>query len=258
MSIDFTGQSVLVTGGTKGLGRGIATAFLAAGADVVVCARNEPSEPVSSAGRQAHFLAVDIRDATQASAAVDAAAARLGSLDVVINNAGGSPPSPAAENSPRFVSAIVGLNLLAPFYIAQRANAVMQRQPGGGVILNIGSVSGARPSPGTAIYGAAKAGLGSLTTTLAMEWAPAVRVNLITVGLLRSAEASEHYGGAGGEAAAAATVPMGRMAVPSDVTAACLFLASQQAAYITGADVAVHGGGEPPGFLAAVSASLAT
>jgi NAD(P)-dependent dehydrogenase (short-subunit alcohol dehydrogenase family) len=239
---DFTGRAVLVTGGTKGLGRGLAEAFRTAGADVLVCAR----QPVEGAG---DFVAADLRDPEQAARVVDAAVERYGRLDVVVNNAGGSPPADAATVSPRFVEKIVALNLLAPFYVAQRANAVMQQQDDGGVVINIGSLSGNRASPGTAAYGAAKAGLANLTTSLAMEWAPKVRVNTVTVGYLETERSSLHYGDADGQAAVAGIMPMGRMVQPADVAAVCLFLATPEAAFVTGADIAVHGGGELPPFL---------
>jgi NAD(P)-dependent dehydrogenase (short-subunit alcohol dehydrogenase family) len=117
------------------------------------------------------------------------------------------------------------------------------------VILNIGSVSGLRPSPGTAAYGAAKAGLVNLTQTLAIEWAPKVRVNCVTAGLIRTDQAHLHYGDEAGIAAMAATVPLGRMGEPGDVADACLFLASPLARYISGSNLVLHGGGERPAFL---------
>jgi NAD(P)-dependent dehydrogenase (short-subunit alcohol dehydrogenase family) len=122
----------------------------------------------------------------------------------------------------------------------------MQGQPKGGVILNICSVSGLRGSPTTAAYGAAKAGLLNLTRTLAIEWAPRVRVNAVTPGLVDTGEAASHYPD---PAAIAATVPLGRFGAPSDVASACLFLASTEASYISGANLVVDGGGEWPGFL---------
>lgn len=240
---DLTGRAVLVTGGTKGLGRGLADAFRSAGARVVVCARTAPAD----AGDD--FVAADLRDPEQAARAVKAAVDRLGRLDTVVNNAGGSPPAAAATVSPRFVEKVVALNLLAPFYVAQRANAVMQEQAEGGSIVNIGSLSGHRPSPGTAAYGAAKAGLVNLTQSLAMEWAPKVRVNTVTVGYLETEQVEMHYGDADGVAAVAAGLPMARLVRPDDVAAACLWLASPAAGFITGADIAVHGGGETPPFL---------
>jgi NAD(P)-dependent dehydrogenase (short-subunit alcohol dehydrogenase family) len=176
---------------------------------------------------------------------------RWGRLDVVVNNAGGAPPAPAADASPNFVGKVIGLNLLAPLYVAQAAYAVMCEQPDGGVIINIGSLSGQRPSPGSSAYGAAKAGLSNLTATLAMEWAPKVRVNEVTVGYLETEQSGLFYGDAAGVARVAETIPMKRMAQPADVAAACVFLASDDAAFITGAKLAVHGGGEPPPFLSA-------
>jgi NAD(P)-dependent dehydrogenase (short-subunit alcohol dehydrogenase family) len=127
----------------------------------------------------------------------------------------------------------------------------MQGQAEGGVIVNVASVSGTRPSPGTAAYGAAKAGLLNLTQSLAVEWAPKVRVNAVTPGLVLTEQSHLHYGDAAGVAAVAATVPLGRMAEPRDVAEACFFLASPAARYVTGANLLVHGGGERPAFLAA-------
>lgn len=244
-ALDFTDRTVMVTGGTKGIGRAIAEMFLRAGAQVMVCARNEPDDLPTSAGRTAHFVPTDVRDAGQTVALVRAAADRFGQLDVLVNNAGGSPDADAATVSPRFVEKIVALNLLAPFYTSQAANAVMQEQASGGSIINIGSVSAHDPQPGTAAYSAAKAGLLVLTRALALEWAPKVRVNHITTGLIRTDAAASAYGADGG-AAVAGVIPMRRMAVPDDVARTCLYLASDLADYVTGADVAVHGGGEFP------------
>lgn len=249
--VEFTGRVAVVTGGTRGIGSAISMAFLAAGADVVVCGRTSPAELPAASGRTASFVAADVRDPEQARAVIDEAVARHGRLDVLVNNAGGSPTADSATVSPRFVERIVALNLLAPFYVAQPANAVMQQQDSGGSIINIGSVAGRDPEPGTAAYAAAKAGLAHLTRGLALEWAPKVRVNHITTGLIRTDSAAEYYGKDGG-ASVAATIPMGRMAEPSDIASACLFLASPLAGYVTGADLAVHGGGEIPArYLAA-------
>ncbi|WP_336212814.1 SDR family oxidoreductase [Nonomuraea sp. LPB2021202275-12-8] len=243
VTVDFGGRAVLVTGGTKGIGFAIARAFLAAGAGVVVCGRSEPAVLPAAGGRTARFLAADVRDPAAAAHLVERAAEQLGRLDVLVNNAGGSPSADAATVSPRFVERIVALNLLAPFYVAQPANRVMQES--GGVIINIGSVAGVDPQPGTAAYSAAKAGLLALTRALALEWAPRVRVNHITTGLIRTEAAATVYGADGG-AAVAEVIPMRRLAVPADVANTCLYLASDLAAYLTGADIAVHGGGELP------------
>jgi len=250
-ALDFTGRVILVTGGAAGVGRGISERFLAAGGVVAVCGRHEPETVPASGGRSATFHKADVRDADQVGALIDEVMARHGRLDVAVNNAGGSPPADSATASPKFSTAIVALNLLAPLFVAQRAYAVMED---GGSIINIGSVSGQRPTPTTAAYGAAKAGLVNLTQTLAMEWAPKVRVNMITVGVIKTEKSHLFYGDDAGLAAVAATVPFGRMALPADVGDACLLLSSPLARYITGANLEVHGGGERPPYLGASTA----
>lgn len=244
-AMDFTGRAVLVTGGTRGLGAATARAFLAAGADVMVCGRGSPAAPPSAGGRSAAFRAADLRDPAAAAALVAATTERFGRLDVLVNNAGGSPDADAATVSPRFVEKVVALNLLAPFFTAQAAYRVMREQPDGGSVINIGSVSAHSPQPGTAAYSAAKAGLLGLTRALALEWAPRVRVNHITVGLVRTENAAALYGDDDG-AAVAGIVPLGRLAEPDDVARACLWLADGRSSYVNGADLAVHGGGEIP------------
>ncbi len=247
--LDLDGNVVLVTGGSRGIGRGIATRFLVAGAEVVVCGRQPPETLPTAGGRSASFVAADVRDLEQIERIVAAVLERHGRLDVLVNNAGGSPPADAATVSPRFSASIIQLNLIAPLWLSQRANAVMQQQPSGGSIVNIASVSGVRPSPGTAAYGAAKAGLINLTQSLAVEWAPKVRVNAVVAGPIRTEQAHLHYGSDAGIAAVDATIPLGRMGTPDDVAGACLFLASPLAAWVSGTALVVHGGGERPAFL---------
>ncbi|MBV8979498.1 MAG: SDR family oxidoreductase [Acidimicrobiia bacterium] len=250
--LDFSGKSVIVTGGCRGIGRGIAERFLEAGADVVVCCRHEPDTLPNADRRDAVFVAADVRDPDECERVVNVAVERFGRLDVVVNNAGGAPPADAATASPRFSEAVIRLNLLGALHMAQHGNTVMQRQDAGGSVLNIGSVSGMRPSPGAAAYGAAKAGLINLTTTLAMEWAPKVRVNCVTPGLVRTEDAEAHYGDDESQRRVAATVPLGRMATPADIADACLFLASDLSGFTTGANLVLDGGGERPPYLDAV------
>jgi NAD(P)-dependent dehydrogenase (short-subunit alcohol dehydrogenase family) len=249
--LDFTGSVVIVTGGARGVGRGITEAFLRAGAEVVICGRTEPDSLPSSSGRTATFVGADVRDPDQVDALVTATTDRFGRLDVLVNNAGGSPPADTATASPRFTTAIIALNLVAPLVCAQRAYAVMKDQPGGGVIINIASISGTRPNPGSIAYGVAKAGLINMTETLGMEFAPEVRVVCVTVGPVVTEQAHIYYGDEEGVAAVGATVPMGRLAEPSDVGDACLMLASPLARYVTGSQLIVHGGGERPAYQAA-------
>ena len=251
----LSGLRVIVTGGTRGIGAGIAQGFLRSGAQVIVCARIEPESPPAADGRSATFTRADVRDPEQAQRLIATGADQFGGVDVVSSNAGGSPPVPAATASPRFHAKVIELNLIAPLHVAQAANAVMQEQPQGGSIIMIGSVSGTRPSPGTAAYGAAKAGLHHLVSSLAIEWAPKVRVNTVVPGFVATDAAAGHFGDAGATAAVAAGVPLGRMATPRDVADACQFLASPRASYISGASLTLHGGGEPPAFLSASTSS---
>lgn len=250
-ALDFSGQVVLVTGGGKGVGRGISQRFLEQGAEVVICGREAPEQLPSHNGRDAWFIPCDVRDFEQLQALMAAIDERHGRLDVLINNAGGAPHADAAEASPRFSEAIVRLNLLAPLNLCQLANQRMQKQAGGGAIVNICSVSAVRPSPGTAAYGAAKAGLLNLGRSLAVEWAPKVRVNAVIGGLIRTEQSHLHYGDEDGIQRVADTIPLARLAEPGDIGDACLYLASSMASYVSGAEIAVHGGGERPAFLEA-------
>lgn len=248
-TIDLRGRVALITGGTQGIGRGIAKAFLGVGASVVICARRPASSPVIVNGVEAQFRACDVRDADAAAALVKQVAADHGRLDVLINNAGGGPHVESASAPSSLTEKLVRLNLLAPFYLSQAAHAVMSVQGSGGSIINIASVSAVRSSPYSAIYGASKAGLLNLTESLAMEWGPKIRVNAIIAGLVATESSLHHYGGAAGIARVGAMLPLKRMGTPEDIANACLYLASPLAAYVSGARLAVHGGGETPLFL---------
>jgi NAD(P)-dependent dehydrogenase (short-subunit alcohol dehydrogenase family) len=128
------------------------------------------------------------------------------------------------------------------------------QQGDGGSIINISSVSGIRPSPKSAAYGASKAGLVNFTMTAGMEWAPKVRVNCVTAGMVKTETAHLYYGDEAGVAAVAATVPVKRLMDPSDVGDVCVYLASPFASYVTGANLIAHGGGEWPPFWEASNA----
>ncbi|MEU6086722.1 SDR family oxidoreductase [Streptomyces sp. NPDC047085] len=254
--IDLSGSVAVVTGGTRGVGAGITRALLAAGAEVVACARRPPDQPVEAAGRTARFLPVDLRDAECVNGLFTQVRSEYGRLDTLVNNAGGTPfrllGEGGAEGAERHAR-VVELNLLAPLTASLAAYEVMRHQGGGGSIVMIGSVSGTRPSPGTAAYGAAKAGLDNLARSMAVEWAPTIRVNTVVLGMVRTELSELHYGDEDGIAAVGRTVPLGRLAEPADVGDACVFLASGRAAYISGASLHVHGGGERPAFLDAAT-----
>jgi NAD(P)-dependent dehydrogenase (short-subunit alcohol dehydrogenase family) len=247
-NLGLAGRVVLVTGGVRGVGAGISAVFAGQGATVVTCARR----PVE--GLAYDFHSCDVRDDESVAALIAAIVKDHGRLDIVVNNAGGSPYVLAKDASARFSTKIIELNLLGPLFVSQHANEQMQTQSAGGTIVNVASVSGRRPTPGTAAYGAAKAGIESLTTTLAVEWAPKVRVNSVVVGMVETEQSELFYGDAESIAAISANVPLGRLATPADVGWATAFLASDAASYISGASLEVHGGGEPPHYLATTNA----
>jgi NAD(P)-dependent dehydrogenase (short-subunit alcohol dehydrogenase family) len=243
--IELSGQTAIVTGGTRGLGRDIAARLAESGCSVFICGRNAPE----SLPDGVTFESCDIRDADQAKAFVDKVAAKTGRIDILVNNAGGSPPHEASTASSRFAEAIVRLNMLGPLYMSQAAYPYMAKA-GSGSIVNIASVSGARPSPDTAIYGAAKAGLINLTQSLAQEWGrEGIRVNAIIAGLMTTENAEATYGDAKAQANVGASMPLGRMGTGDDLAGAVLWLCSDLAQWVSGARLQVDGGGERPYFL---------
>lgn len=244
-ALGLAGKVAIVTGGTRGIGRAIAHALANHGCKVTVCGRNAPDDLLSGI----EFSAADIRDADQVAALVDRVVAAHGRLDILVNNAGGSPQADAATASPRFFDAILKLNLHSAMYMSQAAYAPM-KAVGGGAIVNIASVSGIRPSPQTAAYGAAKAGLLNLTQSLAQEWgADGIRVNAIIAGLMQTETSEATYGDGEAQAAVAASLPLRRMGRGQDIADAVLWLCSDMSSWVSGARINVDGGGERPYFL---------
>ncbi|WP_296606570.1 SDR family oxidoreductase [Nocardioides sp.] len=240
------GRVVVVTGGSRGIGRGIVEAFLARGAVVETCGRSAPAALISVEGREAAFTAVDVRDPAAVQAWVDGIVARHGGIDVLVNNAGGAPLVDFSDSSIRLLTKVLELNLTSAVIVTHAARDALRE---GSCVLSISSMSGARPSPGSAVYGAAKAGLDALTASLAAEWAPRVRVNALRCGHVDSDGGDEHFGDAASKARIAATIPSRRMATPADIGDVCLLLASPLARHVTGAVLDVDGGGEWPAFL---------
>ncbi|MEU6983583.1 SDR family oxidoreductase [Streptomyces sp. NPDC046324] len=253
--MELDGRVAVVTGGTRGVGAGIARALLRAGARVVVCARRPPDVPMAEGGREAVFVPVDLREPAAVGAFFAEVGKGYGRLDVLVNNAGGTPYRLLGEGDAERHARVVELNLTVPLRVSLAAHGLLRAARGS--VVMIGSVSATRPSPGTAAYGAAKAGLESLARSMAVEWAPYVRVNTLVLGMVRTELSHLHYGDEDGIAAVARTVPLGRLADPSDVGEAVVFLASDRAAYVSGASLLVHGGGERPAFLEAATVNHA-
>jgi NAD(P)-dependent dehydrogenase (short-subunit alcohol dehydrogenase family) len=249
VAFDMTGHVVLVTGGARGVGDGIVQVFLEAGAAVEICGRSTPETLREVDGRTPVFSSVDVRDPDQVAAWVEDIAARHGRIDVVVNNAGGAPYAQFADASPRFHQKINDLNFMAAAHVMHATHGVLRETPGSSVV-NVTSISARRPSPGTAVYGAAKAALESLTRSLAVEWAPEIRVNAVSCGIVGTPGSEDHYGSPEQKAAVARTIPRGQFATPVEVGNACLMLASPLATHVTGAVLNVDGGGEWPAFLA--------
>lgn len=244
------GKVVIVTGGSQGVGLGIARAFLEAGAVVVTCARSHFDKPPAARtddelARCLHISA-DVRDETQIEAVVDSAVSEFGRLDVLVNNAGGQPPADTATVSPRFIKSIIDINLTGPMIFAQKAYQAIGKTSGSGCIINISSQASMPGGGGGSLapYGAAKAGLNHMTRSLARAWGRTVRVNCVSLGwvetealaalLLTDPEQRQQYTEA---------IPVGRMGNPAEIGGICVFLASPAAAYINGTTLWADGGG---------------
>ncbi|MGI8795233.1 MAG: SDR family oxidoreductase [Acidimicrobiia bacterium] len=239
------GKAALVTGGTRGIGRAIAEAYVAAGAAVCVMARkpdelSETETALAGQGGTVTTFAGSTGDPEAIEAGVAHCVSALGGVDVLVNNAGTNPTfGPVIETEARAVRKVLEVNLEGPLFLAQAAwRAWMQER--GGVVINVISVGGIRPSLGLGMYNASKAGLQQLTRQLALELAPGVRANALAPGLVKTHFARALY--EHGEEAIAARLPMRRLGVPDDLAGAALFLASDASAWLTGETLVVDGG----------------
>jgi NAD(P)-dependent dehydrogenase (short-subunit alcohol dehydrogenase family) len=245
---DLTGKTALVTGASRGIGREVAVAMAEAGADIALVARSEEglattARAVSEHGRKAFVLPADLTQAEEAAAAVTSAIEQLGHVDIVVNNAGGSNfMVPFADLRLPGWSKITRLNLDSAVYVCHAVGPHLLER-GTGSVINVASVGGLGAAPLLAPYGAAKAGLISLTRSLAVEWAGrGVRVNALCPGwtatdLNRNLWENDADGGA-----TVASVPMRRWGQPEEMAGPAVFLASDAASYMTGQVLVIDGG----------------
>jgi len=248
-NINFKNKTVVITGGSKGIGLEITKTFLKHQANVIILARNKPKRKIQSKGNAGYFIECDIRNTESIDSAIKDIASKYKSIDVLINNAGGAPMADSLTASPKFHEAIIDLNLTAPLNLSQKIAKKMIKQKTVSNIINISSVTATRPTPGSAAYGAAKGALVNLTKTLAIEWAPKIKVNSIIVGYIETENSILHYGSKSEIKKVAKTIPLKRMGQPQDVANACVFFASDLAEWVTGSALEVHGGGESPTYL---------
>ena len=240
----LAGRAVVVTGSTRGIGRAIALACAREGAAVVVNGRDEAAgravlAEIAAIGARAAWHAADLGRVAEARRLVRAALDAFGRIDVLVNNAGIFERRPALEMEEREWDQVLDVNLKGAFFCAQAAARAMQERGDGGAIVNVASDAawsgGINPC---AHYAASKAGLVSITRSLARELAPhRIRVNAVAPGLITT-----DMGGTAGSTLPGLHIPLGREGTPDEVAACVVFLASDEASYVTGANLNLSGG----------------
>jgi NAD(P)-dependent dehydrogenase (short-subunit alcohol dehydrogenase family) len=238
----------LVTGASVGIGHAICRRFAAAGYDVAGGSRTADrlasvQDAVQDAGGAFLPVVGDIREHTTAEQGVAAVFERFGRLDVLVNNAAGGFYCASERLTPGGWYATLNITLSGTWWFAQAAGKAMLERPEGGVIINLASVNGQQPSPQMAAYGAAKAGVISLTRSLAVEWAPRVRVVCVVPGTILSENTAELMRDPAATAEMLRRIPDGRMGEVDEVANVVTFLASADASFVNGAVVNVDGGG---------------
>lgn len=255
---ELAGKTAVVTGGGRGIGRSITLVLAAAGANVVLAGRTE--EPLLSAASQACALGVqaipvvaDLTRRADLGRLVETGLSPTGYVDIWVNNAGSARPQdvgPLMDLSENKWDAVVDLNLKWAFFASQAAARTMAR---GGSIINISSRSASQPCPMTGQYGAAKAGLESLTTTMAVEWGHlGIRVNAVAPGMVLTPEnlSTGTMSRPSRRRRQIETIPLRRLGEVEDIAYVCAFLAADESAWITGETIHVTGGSRiPVGYL---------
>ena len=243
----LSGKVAVVTGGGSGMGAAICRRFVDEGARVVVvdCRRDRGEAIAGSLGESAVFVDADVGRDVDAKKMIDAAVDRFGRLDVLVNNAGApQAPTPVAETSEADFDRLMAVNAKAIFLAARHAIPIMRRQ-GGGVIINTVSVAAIRPRPNLTAYNTSKGAALVMTKSLAIELAPdRIRVNAVCPGPADTPMLSTFVGGDSPEKRAAflSTIPLGRLCTPDDIANAMVYLASDEASFVTGAVLDVDGG----------------
>jgi len=245
-TLDATGKVVVVTGGSKGLGRAMALGFAEAGADVVVASRKlEPCEQVAAEirdiGRRALAVSCHVGDWDECGALIDATVAEFGRIDVLINNAGIAPVPPSLlDITPELFDKTIGVNLRGPLRLTALA---AEHMPSGGSVINISSKASLHPTSFTVVYAAAKAGLNALTKATANELGPrGIRVNAIVCGTFHTDSFHRSMPSDDLQAQMAARVSLGRIASADEIVGTALYLASDASSYLTGELILLDGG----------------
>jgi 7-alpha-hydroxysteroid dehydrogenase len=253
MGRPLEGKAALVTGASRGIGKGIALSFAEAGADLLLAARSmddleQTAREASAHGVRAEAIHMDAYDLDQVNAAVDAVTERFGKIDVLVNNAGGSRNVDGGwlgfmESTPRILRELFELNVFSPYFAAQRAAGAMQEQ-GSGNIINISSPLAEYPSDRIQPYSVAKIAINEFTKLWAAELGRSgIRVNAIAPGPIASAQIEKVIAAnPARQQAMIDEVPLGRIGQPADVGAAAVFLASDASEWISGATLLISGG----------------
>ncbi|ETA71618.1 MULTISPECIES: SDR family NAD(P)-dependent oxidoreductase [Mesorhizobium] len=250
---DLAGRKALVTGASRGIGRSIAEALSAAGADVAVTARSLASldgttAAIRAAGGVAHAVALDVTDVGRCRTATAEAAGLLGGLDILVNNAGMEEVRPSLDVDEALWDRIIDTNLKGAFFCAQAAALQMRDAGHGGAIINLCSLTSEVGIPTAVPYGSSKSGLLGMTRALAAEWAGlGIRVNAIAPGYFRTAMTDVFCSNEAWQQSMLAKIPQHRFGDLGDLHGVAVFLASDAAAYITGQSIPVDGG-----FLASI------